>query len=144
MSEVIGEAKNHAAHGAGPQVMDAATPPADEAAAVNLTRSVRELFSTLLEGLRTRLNLAAVELEIYLRALLTVLLYAVCAIACIMLGLALAAVTLVVALWNTHRLLALLSGSLAFAALAVLFAFLSVRCVSSWSTPRRSWEVRRK
>jgi uncharacterized membrane protein YqjE len=124
--------------------MYAATRPADEAAAVNLTRSVRELFATLLEALRTRLNLAAVELEIYLRALLTVLLCALCAIACIMLGLALAVVTLVVVLWNTHRVLALLSGSLVFAALAVLFAFLAVRRVGSRSTPRRSWEVRRK
>jgi uncharacterized membrane protein YqjE len=53
-------------------------------------------------------------------------------------------VTLVVALWNTHRVLALLTGSLVFAALAVLFAFLGVRRVSSRSTPRRSWEVRRK
>ena len=115
MSDATGEAKKDVAHGAGPRVRDSAKSPAHEA--------------SLLDALITRLDLAVVELEIQLRAMLTVVLWTVCAIACALLAVGFTVATLVVALWNTHRLLALLSGSLVFAALAVGFGFLGTRRV---------------
>src|SRR6516162_2744253 len=118
MSDVTGEAKNAVAHGSGPRVMDSTQPAAHEATVADLRHATRELLASLLDALLTRLNLAAVELEMQLRMLLMMLLWAVCAIACAILGVALAVATLVVALWNTHRVLALLSASLVFAALA--------------------------
>jgi len=52
----------------------------------------------------------AVELEIHLLALLRVLVCLIGAVACALLALAFALTTLVVALWDTHRTLALLGG----------------------------------
>jgi len=104
-----------------------APPPEDDATAA--PRAVRGLFAVLLEALRTRLDLATVELEIHARALLQLLLWAFGAIACAMLALAFGLTALVVALWDTHRMLALLGGSVLFVALAVLFGILGVRAV---------------
>jgi len=89
--------------------------------------ALRELFAALFEALRTRLDLAAVELEIHLRGLLRMLVWAIGAVACAMLALAFAVTALVVALWDTHRMLALLGGSLVFVALTAGFAWLGVR-----------------
>jgi uncharacterized membrane protein YqjE len=107
--------------------MDAPAPPPEEAAAADPPHAVRGLFAALLEAVRTRLDLAAVELEIHLRALLRLLIWAVGAMACAMLALAFGVAALVVALWNTHRMLALLGGSLVFVGLTVLFGWLSAR-----------------
>lgn len=109
--------------------MDAPAPPPDESAAADPPHAVRGLFAALLEALRTRLDLATVELEIHLRALLRLLIWAVGAVACAMLALAFGLTALVVALWDTHRMLALLGGSLVFVALTVLFGWLSVRAL---------------
>jgi uncharacterized membrane protein YqjE len=109
--------------------MDAPAPPPDESTAADPPRAVRGLFAALLEALRTRLDLATVELEIHLRALLQLLIWAVGAMACAMLALAFGLTALVVALWDTHRMLALLGGSLVFVALTVLFGWLSARAL---------------
>jgi uncharacterized membrane protein YqjE len=106
--------------------MEAPAPPpgtdADEQ-----PHALRELFAALFEALRTRLDLAAVELEIHLRALLRMLVWAIGAVACAMLALAFAVTALVVSLWDTHRMLALLGGSLVFVGLTAGFAWLGVR-----------------
>jgi uncharacterized membrane protein YqjE len=109
--------------------MDAPASPGDESAAAEPPHAVRGLFAALVEALRTRLDLATVELEIHLRGLLRLLIWAVGAIACAMLALAFAVTALVVALWGTHRMLALLGGSLVFVALTLLFGWLSVRAL---------------
>ena len=109
--------------------MDAAAPPPEESTAADPPHAVRGLFAALLEALRTRLDLATVELEIHLRALLRLLVWAVGAVACAMLALAFGVAALVVALWSTHRMLALLGGSLVFVALTVLFGWLSARAL---------------
>jgi uncharacterized membrane protein YqjE len=108
--------------------MDAPAPPSEESTAAE-PHAVRRLFAALLEALRTRIDLAAVELELHARALLRLLIWAVGAVACAMLALAFAVTALVVALWSTHRMLALLGGSLVFVALTVVFGWLSVRAV---------------
>jgi uncharacterized membrane protein YqjE len=109
--------------------MDAPAPPPDESNAADAPHAVRGLFAALLEALRTRLDLAAVELEIHLRALLRLLIWAVGAMACAMLALAFGVAALVVALWDTHRIVALLVGTLVFIALTALFGWLSARAL---------------
>jgi uncharacterized membrane protein YqjE len=110
-------------------VTDAPAPTPEESSAAEPPQAVRGLFAALVEALRTRLDLAAVELELHLRALLRLLIWAVGAVACAMLALAFAVTALVVALWSTHRMLALLGGCLVFVALTVLFGWLSARAL---------------
>jgi uncharacterized membrane protein YqjE len=107
--------------------MDAPAPPPDLEATQDPRRALRGLLGAILEALRTRLDLAAVELEIHLRALLRMLVWATGAVVCAMLALAFGVVALVTALWDTHRTLALLGGSLTFVLLTVLFGFLGMR-----------------
>jgi uncharacterized membrane protein YqjE len=110
--------------------MDAPVPPRG-AAAEDPRLAWRGLLALGFEALRTRLDLAAVEFEIYVRALLRMLVWAASAVACALLGLAFAVTALIMSLWNTHRMLGLLGGSLAFIALAGLFAWLGVRTLRS-------------
>jgi uncharacterized membrane protein YqjE len=109
--------------------MDAPAPAPEESSAAEPPHAVRGLFATLVEALRTRLDLAAVELELHLRALMRLLIWAVGAVACAMLALAFGVTALVVALWSTHRVLALLGGCLLFIVLAGLFGWLSARAL---------------
>jgi len=107
--------------------MDAPAPPPDPEATQDPRRALRGLFGTVLDALQTRLDLAAVELEIHLRALLRMLVWAAGAVVCAMLALAFGVVAMVTALWDTHRTLALVVGSLIFVALTVLFGYLGMR-----------------
>jgi uncharacterized membrane protein YqjE len=102
--------------------------PAPEEAA-----QVRGLAAAALQALRTRLDLAAVELEIQILVFMRMLAWLVGALACALLALAFAATALIVAVWNTHRMLGLLGGSLAFVLLAALLTWLGVRTVRNRS-----------
>jgi uncharacterized membrane protein YqjE len=86
-------------------VIDASAPPSGGVALADPPRAVRGLLEALLEGLRTRLDVAAVGLEIHLQRLLRLLIRAVGAIAGAMLALAFGVAALVAALRNTHRVL---------------------------------------
>ena len=101
--------------------------PEDEAAAA--PSPVRGLAAASIEALRTRLDLAAVELEIHVLLLLRMLAWIVGAVACLLMALAFGATALIVALWNTHRMLGLLGGSAAFVLLGVLLVWLGLRSV---------------
>jgi uncharacterized membrane protein YqjE len=108
--------------------MDAPESPAENArAAEPLQSGLAGLLGAALDAVRTRLDLAAVEFEIHLLALLRVLVCLIGAVACALLGLAFALTTLVVALWDTHRTVALLGGTVLFIGLAVLFGALGAR-----------------
>ena len=85
------------------------------------------LLAAALEALRTRLELAAVELEIHLIGLARSLLWAVAAILCALLGFAFGIVALIATLWDSHRVLGLLGGGLAFLLLALVCAWLGAR-----------------
>src|SRR5437762_3215368 len=85
------------------------------------------LLRAAFDALRTRLDLAAVELEIHLLSLVRVLVWLMAAVACALLAVAFAVTALVVALWDTHRTLGLLGGTLAFLALAGVCAALGAR-----------------
>ena len=108
-------------------MMDAPATPPESAATEDPPRALRGLFAAGLEALRTRLDLAAVEFEMHLLALVRTLVWAFGALTCVLLALAFAVTALVVSLWDTHRMLALLGGSGAFVALAVLFGWLGAR-----------------
>ena len=90
---------------------------------------VRGLAAASIQALRTRLDLAAVELEIHVLLLLRMLAWIVGAVACLLLALAFGATALIVALWNTHRMLGLLGGSAAFILLGALLIWLGLRSV---------------
>ena len=87
----------------------------------------RGLFDSVIEAARTRLDLAAVEAEIFLLLTIRMLLWALAALACGLLALAFAVVALVAALWDTHRMLGVLSGAGLFLVLAAVFSYIASR-----------------
>lgn len=89
--------------------------------------ALRGLFAAGLDTLRTRLDLAAVEVELYLIRVVQMMLWAVAALACALLGLVFGLVSIVVALWDSHRMLGLLGGTGLFFALAVIFGLVGAR-----------------
>jgi uncharacterized membrane protein YqjE len=97
------------------------------AAAHDPPHALRGMFAASLDALRTRLDLAAVEFEIYLLVLVRMLVWVMGALVCALLGIVFALTALVVALWDTHRMLALLGGSGLFIALAVLLGYFAAR-----------------
>jgi uncharacterized membrane protein YqjE len=110
-------------------MMDAPAPLPEATPSTDAPGTVRGLIATLLEALHTRLELAGVELEIHLRALLRSLIWAVGAVACAMLGLAFAMLALIAAFWSTHRMLALFGATLIFIGLAAIFGYLGARAL---------------
>jgi uncharacterized membrane protein YqjE len=110
-------------------MMDAPAPLPESAAEAESPGAVRGLVAALLEALHTRLELAGVEVEIHLRALLSSLIWALGAVACAMLGLTFGMLALIAAFWNTHRMLALLGSTALFIALAALFGYLGARAL---------------
>lgn len=110
-------------------MMDAPAPLPEPTAVADPPGALRGLFAALLDALHTRLELAGVELEIHLRALLRSLIWAVGAVACAILALGFGMMALVAALWSTHRMLALLGGTLMFVLLAALFGYFGARAL---------------
>jgi uncharacterized membrane protein YqjE len=110
-------------------MMDAPAPLPEATGAPESPGAIRGLFAALLEALHTRLELAGVEVELHLRALLRSLIWALGAVACAMLGIAFGVLALIAALWSTHRMLALLGATLAFLLLAALFGYLGARAL---------------
>jgi uncharacterized membrane protein YqjE len=88
---------------------------------------VRGLIATLIDSIRTRLDLAAVEIEMYLLRVLQLLLWAVAAVACAVLALMFGLVTLVAAVWDTHRVAVLLGGTVLFIALSSVCGLIAAR-----------------
>ena len=107
-----------------------AAAPGDDAADEEAHSGViRGLLASALDAVRTRLDLATVEVEIYLLRTVHLVVWAIAAVACCLLALAFGLVTLVVALWDTHRMAALLGGTVAFVALAATFASIGARAL---------------
>jgi uncharacterized membrane protein YqjE len=93
--------------------------------------AVRGLISGVIEAARTRLDLAAVEAEIFLLRTIRMLLWAFAAVACGLLALAFAVVAVVAALWDTHRMLGVLGGAGLFVVLAGVFGYIASRTFMS-------------
>ena len=107
--------------------MAASAAPAEAADNGQRSSSIGGLFGAAFDALRTRLDLAAVELEIHLRSLLYALVWLMAAVACALLGIACAVTALIVSLWDTHRILGLLGGTVTFVVLATLCGALGAR-----------------
>ena len=103
------------------------TDGAASADAPSSERPVKGLLAAALEALRTRLELAGVELEIHLINLARALIWAVAAILCALLSLAFGIVALIAALWDSHRVLGLLAGGLTFLLLCAACAYIGAR-----------------
>jgi uncharacterized membrane protein YqjE len=89
--------------------------------------AIRGLLATGLDALRTRLDLAAVEVELYLIRAVQMVLWAIAAVACALLALVFGLVSIVVALWDTHRMVGLLGGTVLFLVLAITFGAIGAR-----------------
>ncbi len=116
--------------------MDERAPPTDTDAIGGGPHigALRGLFATGLDTLRTRLDLAAVEVELYLIRVVQMLLWAVAALACALLALVFGLVSIVVALWDTHRMLGLIGGTVLFVVLAAISAAIGARTFRSRPT----------
>jgi uncharacterized membrane protein YqjE len=93
--------------------------------------AVRGLFVSVIDAARTRLDLAAVEAEIFLLRTIQMLLWAFAAVACGLLALAFSVVAVVAALWDTHRMLGVLCGAGLFVVLAGVFGYIASRTFTS-------------
>ena len=109
--------------------MDERAPPTDTEAmgVVSHLGAVRGLLGAGLDALKTRLDLAAVEVELYLLRLVQMLLWALAAVACGLLALVFGLVSIVAALWDTHRMAGLLGSTALFLILAIIFGSLGAR-----------------
>jgi len=108
-------------------MMDAPARASPDTAADEPPQPLRGLFAAAIEALRTRLDLAAVEIEMHLLTLMRMLVLACGALACLLLAFGFAITAIVVSLWDTHRMLALLGGCGAFVVLAALCGWLGAR-----------------
>ena len=113
-------------------MMDAPAPLPEAPDSTDAPGTVREFIAALLEALHTRLELAGIELDIHLRALVRSLVWAISAVACAMLGVTCGVMALIVALWNSHRMLGLIGGMIVFIALAALFAYQGARALRTY------------
>jgi uncharacterized membrane protein YqjE len=93
--------------------------------------AIRGLFVSVIEAARTRLDLAAVEAEIFLLRTIQLLLWSFAAVACGLLALAFAVVAVVAALWDTHRMLGVLGGAGLFLVLMGVFGYIASRTFGS-------------
>ena len=91
-----------------------------------LFASLRRMLATLVELVHARLDLAGVELQLEIHRATSVLLWSFAAIVLGTVALVMLAVTVLVAFWETHRLLAA-AGIAAVFALASLGIALGVR-----------------
>jgi uncharacterized membrane protein YqjE len=107
----------------------------DDPAPHHAPPSGRGLLAAGIEALRTRLDLAAVELEIHLLLLARTLAWILGAVACVLLALAFGIIALIVALWDSHRMLGLLGGSVLFVVLGAVLGYVGLRSLRNRPGP---------
>ena len=78
----------------------------DAPAGLGLFASLRRLFTTLVELVHARLDLVGIELQLEVQRAASLLLWAFAGLVCGFVALVLLAVTVLIAFWDTHRLLA--------------------------------------
>ncbi|MDH5176242.1 MAG: phage holin family protein [Gammaproteobacteria bacterium] len=93
-----------------------------------LFASLRRMLATLIELVHVRLDLVGVELQLEVDRATNALLYGFAAVLCAVIALVMLAVTVLIAYWDTHRLLAAccITGLFAVAA-ASMFLHLRYR-----------------
>jgi uncharacterized membrane protein YqjE len=108
-------------------VAQAAAGAGDEAGATRGPGLIRGFLGVILDALKTRLDLAAVEAEIYLVYVAQLLLWGFAAVACALLALVFALTAVVIAVWQTHRMAGLLGSMVVLLMLAVACGLIGAR-----------------
>ena len=88
---------------------------------------VRGLLAAILDSVKTRLDLAAVEAEIYLVYVAQLLLWGFAAVACALLAIVFALTAVIIALWETHRMAGLVGSMVVLLVLAVICGLIGAR-----------------
>lgn len=88
---------------------------------------VRGLLAAILDSLKTRLDLAAVEAEIYLVYVAQLLLWGFAAVACALLAIVFALTAVIITLWETHRMAGLVGSMVVLLVLAVICGMIGAR-----------------
>lgn len=111
--------------------MDEIVPPMEEAAeepgAARGPGLFRGLFAAILDSVKTRLDLAAVEAEIYLVYVAQLLLWGFAAVACALLAIVFALTAVIIAVWQTHRMAGLVGSMVVLLILAVICGLVGAR-----------------
>lgn len=88
---------------------------------------IRGLLGTIIDSVKTRVDLAAVEAEIYLVYVAQMLLWGFAAIACVLLAIVFALTAVIIELWQTHRMAGLLGSMAVLLVLAAICGFIGAR-----------------
>ena len=111
--------------------MDEIAPPMEEASgeagAPRGPGLVRGLLATILDSIKTRLDLAAVEAEIYLVYVAQLLLWGFAAVACALLAIVFALTAVIIAVWQTHRMAGLVGSMVVLLILAAICGIVGAR-----------------
>lgn len=99
----------------------------DERAIPRSPGLVRGLLAAILDSLKTRLDLAAVEAEIYLVYVAQLLLWGFAAVACALLAIVFALTAVIIAVWQTHRMAGLVGSMVVLLVLAVVCGMIGAR-----------------
>lgn len=87
----------------------------------------RGLLAAILASVKTRLDLAAVEAEIYLVYVAQLLLWGFAAVACALLAIVFALTAVIIAVWQTHRMAGLIGSMVVLLVLAVICGMIGAR-----------------
>jgi uncharacterized membrane protein YqjE len=101
--------------------------PDEQAGAPRAPGLIRGLLGSLFDSVKTRLDLAAVEAEIYLVYVAQLLLWGFAAVACALLALVFALTAVVIAVWQTHRMAGLVGSMVVLLILAVVCGMIGAR-----------------
>jgi uncharacterized membrane protein YqjE len=88
---------------------------------------VRGLLGAIIDSIKTRVDLAAVEAEIYLVYVAQLLLWGFAAVACALLAIVFALTAVVIAVWQTHRMAGLIGSMVVLLILAVICGMVGAR-----------------
>jgi uncharacterized membrane protein YqjE len=88
---------------------------------------IRGLLGAIVDSIKTRLDLAAVEAEIYLVYVAQLLLWGFAAVACALLAIVFALTAVVIAVWQTHRMAGLVGSMVVLLVLAVICGMIGAR-----------------
>ncbi|MGH8294352.1 MAG: phage holin family protein [Steroidobacteraceae bacterium] len=109
------------------QIAPAADETDDGAGAPRQPGLIRGLLGVILDSIKTRLDLAAVEAEIYLVYVAQLLLWGFAAVACALLAIVFALTAVVIAVWQTHRMAGLVGSMVVLLILAGICGMIAAR-----------------
>jgi uncharacterized membrane protein YqjE len=88
---------------------------------------IRGLLGAIIDSFKTRVDLAAVEAEIYLVYVAQLLLWGFAAVACALLAVVFALTAVIIAVWQTHRMAGLVGSMVVLLLLAGICGFIGAR-----------------